>query len=118
MLIVFLSLANDINVRDSKEFERKIFSSTPDSSAVFTSSGGRRFEVPNEIADYRIINDQQYDQHLRDDEFLEYNNEKDRQSPTKKKITINMTNYSTNYKDDNDNQDTFSNVSDIDNNQD
>lgn len=71
-------------------------SSTPDSSAVFTSSH-KKWDLPNDIVDYRIPNES--------DDYL------NRQSPTKRRITINM-NYDS--KDD-DNQDTLSNFSDIEN---
>jgi len=95
-------IANEINLRDSRDFERKIFSSTPDSSHVFYSSGNR-VELPHEIADYRISNANSYD-------FNENFNKNEN-----KKITISMpTPYDSNgFNEDNDYEDTFSNVSDM-----
>ena len=54
---------NEINLKDSKDFEKKIFSSTPDSSNIFYSSGDRVKipELPREVADYRITNAPSYD---------------------------------------------------------
>jgi hypothetical protein len=95
MKILFF-IANEMNLRDSKEFDRKMFSSTPDSSAVFTSSL-KRIELPNDMIDYRIPN-----------ESGDYLN---RQSPNKKRITINMNQYN----DSRDDEDTLSNFSDIEN---
>lgn len=89
-------------MRDSKDFERKIFSSTPDSSHVF-SSGGNRVELPHEIADYRISNANSYD-------FNENYGKNE-----SKKITISMPKpYDSNsFNEENDHEDTFSNVSDM-----
>jgi hypothetical protein len=87
------------SLRDSKDFDRKIVSSTPDSSAVFTGSL-KKWDLPNDFGDYRIPNEN--DDHL--------NN----QSNTKRRITINMNNMNYDSRDE-ENQDTLSNFSDMEN---